>query len=79
MEEEEKARLEAHEAKKGLERAKKASRDSGHMKVVARQFAKNFHSSLKPNVYRHLLDVSIFHDDLMDNKMKCDVLPWLMK
>lgn len=40
MEAEEQARLEAHEAKKGLERAKMMSRVSAHQKLVARTTAK---------------------------------------
>lgn len=78
MESEELARLEAHEAKKGLERAKLMSRVQAHQKLVARTTAKQLLSQMKPFTYKYLLDTSFFHDVRVEVKLKCDVMPWIL-
>jgi hypothetical protein len=52
LEEEEAFRLKTHEAKKNLQRQKKATQKLAHEKMVSRTVAKMFQANLKSNVYK---------------------------
>lgn len=51
LEEEEAFRLKTHEAKKNLQRQKKATQKLAHEKMVSRTTAKQYLSTLKTNTY----------------------------
>lgn len=79
LEEEEAFRLKTHEAKKNLQRQKKATQKLAHEKMVSRVVAKQYQQSLKHNVYKQLADVGFFYSKFKEVTLKTDVLPWLMK
>lgn len=69
MEEAEKKRLEAHEAKKNIERNRKNARKLAHEKVVCRSIAKQFLRDVKPNSFVLLKDLSFFRDNFKEVTM----------
>lgn len=77
LEEEEAFRLKTHEAKKNLQRQKKATQKLAHEKLVSRTIAKTYTSNFKDNVYRQLSDVGFFYNKFHEVTLKTDVLPWL--
>lgn len=77
LEEEEAFRLKTHEAKKNLQRQKKATQKLAHEKMVCRTIAKQLLSTLKANSYRNLADVGFFYNKFSEVTLKTDVLPWL--
>jgi hypothetical protein len=77
LEEEEAFRLKTHEAKKNLQRQKKATQKLAHEKLVSRTIAKTYTSTFKENVYRQLSDVGFFYNKFHEVVLKTDVLPWL--
>ncbi len=78
MEQEEVARLEAHNAKKALERTRRTTRVNSHQKVVSRQIAKQFLRNAKGDCFQLLKDTSFFYDARVEEGLKCNVLPWLL-
>ena len=60
MEDLERKRLEAYEAKKNIERARKNARKQAHEKIVARTIAKQYMRDIKPNSYVLLKDLCFF-------------------
>lgn len=62
LEEEEAFRLKTHEAKKNLQRQKKATQKLAHEKLVSRTMSKTYTSNLKDGVYRQLADVGFFYN-----------------
>jgi len=60
MEDLEKKRLDAHEAKKNIERARKNARRQAHEKIVCRTIAKQYLRDVKPNSYVLLKDLCFF-------------------
>ena len=79
MEQEELARLEAHQAKKGLERTRRTTRVASHQKIVARTMAKKYMSNAKANCYTLLKDTSFFYDRRIEEGFKCNLMPWLLE
>ena len=77
LEEEEAFRLKTHEAKKNLQRQKKATQKLAHEKLVSRTMSRTFTSGLKNGVYRQLADVGFFYNNFSEVTLKTDVLPWL--
>lgn len=77
MEEEEAFRLKTHEAKKNLQRQKRATQKLAHEKLVSRQTSKDYLSSLKSSIYGQLTDVGFFYNKFSEETLKTDVLPWL--
>lgn len=77
LEEEEAFRLKTHEAKKNLQRQKKATQKLAHEKMVSRTVSKMYTQNLKSNVYNQLADVGFFFNKFMDSTLRTDVLPWL--
>ena len=70
MEEAEKKRLEAYEAKKNLERNRRAARKIAHEKVVCRTIAKSYTRDLRSNAYVLLKDVGFFQDEFKEVTMR---------
>jgi len=62
LEQDEKKRLEAFQAKKTLERSKRESKKVAHKKVVSRVIGKDFMSQMKGNTLTFLRDVGMFRD-----------------
>ena len=62
MEDAEKKRLEAYEAKKSLERSRREVKKIAHKKVVSRVLGKQFTSKMKVNALTYLRDVGYFRD-----------------
>ena len=60
MEEQEKKRLESYEARKNLERNRRASAKIAHEQVVCRRIAKSYMRDLRVNAYVLLKDVGFF-------------------
>lgn len=79
LEEEEAFRLKTHEAKKNLQRQKRATQKLAHEKMVSRTVAKLYTKNLKANTYRQLADVGFFFNKFTEVTLKTDVLPWLFK
>lgn len=77
MEEQERKRLETHEAKKGMEKGRRNNRKNAHEKLVCRTIAKKFLRDVKPNSFVLLKDLSFFRDDFREVTMYQDVLPWM--
>ena len=78
MEAEEKARLEAHKSRKGLERTKRENRINSHQKIVSRQLSKDFLRNCKGSVYKFLKDTSLFYNPRVEVTLKSDVMPWIL-
>ena len=62
MEDAEKKRLEAHIAKKSLERSKREAKKIAHKKVVSRILGKTFMGGIKVNALTLLRDMGHFRD-----------------
>ena len=62
LEEEEAFRLKTHEAKKNLQRQKRATQKLAHEKVVSRSISKNFLAGLKGSVYGNLAGSGFFYN-----------------
>ena len=77
LEEEEAFRLKTHEAKKNLQKQKRATQKLAHEKVVSRSISKNFLSRIKGNVYNNLADTGFFYNTFKQKTLETDVLPWL--
>lgn len=78
MEEQERKRLEAYEAKKAIEKTRKKTRQSAHEKLVCRNIAKQYLRDVKVNSYVMLKDLSFFRDNFKEVTMFQDVMPWIM-
>lgn len=79
MEDQERKRLEAYEAKKNIEKSKRNARKVAHEKVVCRQIAKKYLRDVKPNAYVLLKDLSFIRDEFREVTMHQDVLPWMLQ
>lgn len=79
LEEEEAFRLKTHEAKKNLQRQKKATQKLAHEKMVSRTISKQLLTTLKSNAYGQLADVGFFYNKFRDVTLRTDVLPWLFE
>jgi hypothetical protein len=79
MEEAERKRLEAYEAKKNIERNRKKARIKAHEKLVCRNIAKSYLRDVKPNGFVYLKDISFFRDNFREVTMYQDVMPWIMQ
>jgi radial spoke head protein 3 len=77
LEEEEAFRLKTHEAKKNLQRQKRATQKLAHEKMVSRSIAKGYLGTLRQNSYNQLSDVNYFYSKYTEVTLKTDVLPWL--
>jgi len=62
MEDAEKKRLEAFNAKKSLERSRREAKKIAHKKVVSRVLSKQFTAGMKVNAFSFLRDVGMFCD-----------------
>lgn len=78
MEEQERKRLEAYEAKKSIEKQRKKTRQAAHEKIVCRNIAKMYLRDVKANSYVMLKDLAFFRDDFREVTMFQDVMPWIM-
>lgn len=78
MEDQERKRLEAYEAKKNLERSKRNARKVAHEKLVCRTIAKKYLRDVKPNALVLLKDLAFIRDEFKEQTMYQDVLPWMM-
>lgn len=79
LEEEEAFRLKTHEAKKNLQRQKRATQKLAHEKIVSRQVGKELLQGLKSNVYSNLCDTGFFYNSFKQKTLETDVLPWLFE
>ena len=78
MEEAEAKGLEAHVAKKALERSRREAKKVAHKKVVSRVLAKKFTSGMKVGALTFLRDVGLFRDRFDQDVLEADVMPWLI-
>ena len=69
MEEAERKRLEAYEAKKNIERNRKKARIKAHEKLVCRNIAKSYLRDVKPNGFVYLKDIRFFRDNFREVTM----------
>ena len=79
MEEAEQKRLDAYQAKKGLERSRREAKKVAHKKVVSRVLGKSFMKNVKVNALTYLRDVGHFRDRFQQDVMEADVMPWLFE
>lgn len=79
LEEEEAFRLKTHEAKKNLQKQKKASQKMAHEKMVSRTISKMYTKNLKSQTYEQLTDIGFFYNSFREVTLKTDVLPWLFQ
>jgi hypothetical protein len=79
MEDQERKRLEAYEAKKNLEKSKRNARKNAHEKLVCRTIAKKYLRDVKPNALVMLKDLAFIRDEFREQTMYQDVLPWMMQ
>lgn len=79
MEDQERKRLEAYEAKKSLEKSKRNARKVAHEKLVCRTVAKSYLKDIKPNALVLLKDLAFISDQFKQETMHLDVMPWLMQ
>lgn len=78
MEEAEQKRLDAHTAKKSLERSRREAKKVAHKKIVSRVLSKKFTKDMKFNAFTFLRDVGMFRDRFSQNVLEQDVMPWLL-
>lgn len=78
MEDQERKRLEAYEAKKNIEKQRKKTRQAAHEKIVCRTIAKKYLRDVKVNSYVMLRDLAFFRDDFREVTMFQDVMPWIL-
>ena len=78
METEERTRIEAHTAKKALQRSRQVGQVQSHQKIVARTAAKQFLRGLKPECVRLMFDCGVFYNRFEEVTLKTDVMPWLL-
>ena len=79
MEDAESKRLEAHVAKKALERSRREAKKVAHKKVVSRVMAKKFTSGMKVGAMTFLRDVGLFRDRFDQDVLEADCMPWLIE
>ncbi len=79
MEDAESKRLEAHVAKKALERSRREAKKVAHKKVVSRVMAKKFTSGMKVGALTFLRDVGLFRDRFDQDVLEADCMPWLIQ
>lgn len=79
MEDQERKRLEAYEARKNLEKSKRNARKVAHEKLVCRTIAKKYLRDVKPNALVLLKDLAFIRDNFREQTMYQDVLPWMMQ
>ncbi len=77
MEQAEKRKRQDFERKKEAMRNLRKNKIQSHRKIVARNIAKKYMTSVKPNTYRFLGDVGVFVDKFQVGVMEQNVLPWL--
>ena len=78
MEDAEKKRLEAYNAKKSLERSRREAKKIAHKKVVSRVLSKQFNKDMKVNALTFLRDCGMFRDRFKQDVLEKEVMPWLM-
>ena len=79
MEELEKKKLDAYEAKKSLEKSRREAKKVAHQKVVSRDVAKRFNSNLKGNTLVLLKDIGYFSDRFREEVLDGEVMPWILQ
>ena len=79
MEEAEQKRLEAHMAKKSLERSRREAKKIAQKKVVSRVLSKQFTKDMRVNAFTFLRDVGMFRDRFNQDVLEADVMPWLVQ
>ncbi len=77
MEQMEQRKLQDFERRKALERERKKNKIAAHRKIVARNIAKGYMSTLTSSSYSYLKDVGYFVDNFKVDVLEGDVLPWL--
>ena len=78
MEEVEKKKLDAYEAKKSLEKSRREAKKVAHQKVVSRDFAKRFNANLKVNTLVLLKDIGYFSDQFREQVLDGEVMPFIL-